>query len=225
MKNKSIYIISLLLFSIISLSSCNNNTVNTEYTVDPSDIINGDELVVNTTIPTLTEEEISGLILMREEEKLARDVYLTLFNKWNLPIFNNIAKSEQTHTNAIKVLLDRYDIEDPVKDDSNGKFTSPVLSELYVSLVSEGEKTLLDALIVGATVEDLDIKDLSGLLENTENQDIINTYKNLSKGSRNHLRAFISQIKNQGGEYSPNYMSESEFDDIISSKQEKGRAK
>lgn len=49
---------------------------------------------------------------MREEEKLARDVYLTFGEKWGLTLFTNIAKSEQTHTDAVKTLLDRYEIKD-----------------------------------------------------------------------------------------------------------------
>ena len=56
----------------------------------------------------------------------------------------------------------------------------------------------MDALIVGATVEDLDIKDLIDLLNKTDNPDIILVYNNLNKGSRNHLRAFIAQIESLG---------------------------
>ena len=59
---------------------------------------------------TLSADEAAGLIYMREEEKLAHDVYVTLYQQWGLPLFNNIANSEATHTSAIKVLLDRYGI-------------------------------------------------------------------------------------------------------------------
>ena len=56
-------------------------------------------------------EERNGLVLMREEEKMAHDVYSFLYDKWNIMIFNNIASSEQTHTNAVLELLDKYDID------------------------------------------------------------------------------------------------------------------
>ena len=75
------------------------------------------------SLPVLTQGEIDGLIHMRVEEKLARDVYLTLFDTWGLSIFNNIAVSEQRHMDAIKNLLDKYGIEDPVEDpDVRGGF-------------------------------------------------------------------------------------------------------
>ena len=194
-----------------------------EYVIDQSDFIEGNELIKDIPESQLSNEEIDGLILMREEEKLARDVYNTLGEKWGMQIFTNIAKSEQTHTDAIKVLLDRYEIEDPVKNDSVGVFTSLELNGLYQNLLEQGNLSLLDALTVGAIVEELDIKDLNELSAKTDNADIITTYNNLNKGSRNHLRAFMRLIKNNNGSYIPQYISQTEFDDIISSGQEKGR--
>lgn len=194
-----------------------------EYVIDQSDFIEGNELIKDIPESQLSNEEIDGLILMREEEKLARDVYNTLGEKWGMQIFTNIAKSEQTHTDAIKVLLDRYEIEDPVKNDSVGVFTSLELNGLYQNLLEQGNLSLLDALTVGVIVEDLDIKDLNELSAKTDNADIITTYNNLNKGSRNHLRAFMRLIKNNNGSYIPQYISQTEFDDIISSGQEKGR--
>lgn len=194
-----------------------------EYIIDDSDFVDGQDLIENIPSSELTEDEIAGLIQMREEEKLARDVYSFLGQKWNLQILSNIAGSEQTHTDSVKVLLDRYGIEDPVKDDTVGVFTSLVMTDLYTNLVKQGEASALDALIVGATIEDLDICDLSELLLETDNSDIITVYNNLQKGSSNHLRAFINQIDNKGGSYSPQYISKEEFNSIISTAQEKGQ--
>ncbi len=165
----------------------------------------------------LTQDEVQSLIHMREEEKLARDVYLTLYNQWNLRVFSNIASSEQSHTNAVKTLLDRYNIPDPVTNDSIGYFSDPQLGALYQTLVEQGSRSLLDALIVGATIEDLDIYDLDEALENIAvNPDVIRVYTHLVHGSENHLRAFYGQIVNRGGAYSPQYISQERFDEIIS---------
>ena len=73
---------------------------------------------------SLSETELSGLQFMREEEKLARDVYSTLYEKWGLPIFSNIAQSEQTHTEAVRDLLEKYNQPDPVIDDTVGVFVN-----------------------------------------------------------------------------------------------------
>lgn len=195
----------------------------TEYVIDESDFVDANELTADIPESQLSDEEIAGLIQMREEEKLARDVYRSLGEIWNLKILSNIADSEQTHTDSVKVLLDRYDLDDPVKDDSIGVFTSSTMNDLYTTLVEQGETSSLDALVVGTTIEDLDIYDLAELLLETDNADIITVYNNLQKGSRNHLRAFFDQIERNGGSYSPQYISQEEFDSIISSEQEKGR--
>ena len=94
------------------------------------------------------------------------------------------------------------------------------MQALYDSLVQKGKTSLLEALIVGATVEDLDIKDLETLKKETAKEDILVTYNNLQKGSRNHLRAFVKNIQANGGTYTPQYISISDYNSIISAEQE-----
>jgi len=199
-----------------------NVKIEEKYIVDSSDFVDAKTLIVDIKEAKLSDEEIKGLIQMREEEKLARDVYKVLGDKWGINVFSNIAKSEQTHTDAIKVLLDRYGIEDPVKSDEVGFFTSSDLNALYVDLIHEGDKSLLDALMVGATIEDLDIADLNEFMTGTSNDDILIVYSNLARGSRNHLRAYVRQTELNGGVYTPKYILKLEFDDIIEGKQETG---
>jgi hypothetical protein len=172
---------------------------------------------------SISEEEKEGLIEMREEEKLARDVYLTLYNKWNLQIFKNIANSEQTHTDSVKYLLEKYDIPDPVESDEVGKFSNPKYVELYNNLVEKGSQSEVDALIVGATIEDLDIADLENWINKTDNEDIKFVYDNLVRGSRNHMRAFVRMLNNYGESYSPQYISNEEYEDILSNSVERGQ--
>ena len=180
-----------------------------------------DNEVLETTISIaaesgLTEAEAEGLVFMREEEKLARDVYLTLYGQWNIPIFQNIAGSEQTHTDAVKTLLDNYNLVDPVVNDEIGVFTNPDLQSLYDQLVGQGSQSLSDALQVGAVIEEIDILDLEKYIAQTDNTDIQLVYENLMKGSRNHLRSFVSTIQKQtGGAYQPQYLSQAVFDAIV----------
>jgi hypothetical protein len=227
---KRVIIGGLLVPFVAVLSGCGKPTqetvrVSEAYAIDAGDFIKGDELIQSIQESPLDEGETNGLLLMREEEKLARDVYRALGEKWGMNVFENIAQSEQTHMDAIKVLLDRYKLGDPVKNDAMGIFTSPMLAQLYKDLVAKGNGSLLGALSVGATIEDLDIKDLNELTAKTDNADIVTTYNNLNKGSRNHLRAYVRQIKNKGGTYAPQYITAEEFNGIISSAQERGRAR
>jgi len=169
----------------------------------------------------LSQEEIKELLYMREEEKLARDVYLTLYEKWKLPIFRNIARSEQMHMNILGTLIKKYGLKDPVIN-RIGAFKNQHLQQLYNKLVQQGEKSLIDALKVGALIEEIDIEDLKKAISLTDNKDLKIAYANLMKGSRNHLRAFVRVLRRFGYEYHPKYLSEEEFQKIISTPIERG---
>ena len=71
------------------------------------------------------------------------------------------------------------------------------MQTLYDTLVEQGKYSLLDALMVGATIEDLDIKDLQEFSSQIDNEDILLVYSNLERGSRNHMRSFIKNITHQ----------------------------
>lgn len=170
----------------------------------------------------LNQDEISSLSFMREEEKLARDVYITLFNKWGVNIFTNISASEQTHMESVLLLLNKYSLTDPVGSNAVGVFNNATLQNLYNQLVAQGNTSVLEAYKVGATIEDLDIFDLKNALINIDNQDIRLVYDNLTKGSRNHMRSFYKNILSVGGIYTPQYITQAEFDAIINSAMETG---
>ncbi len=170
----------------------------------------------------LNADELKSLIHMREEEKLAHDVYYTLYNKWNETSFNNIASSESTHTNAVLTLLNKYELQDPASNKAIGVFTDSSLQKLYNDLITIGFSSKIDGFKVGATIEDLDIYDLNNWNLKIDNQDIKFVYDNLNKGSRNHMRTFYSQLLALGFTYQAQYISQAELDLIINSPKETG---
>lgn len=159
---------------------------------------------------------------MREEEKLARDVYTALNAKWNDNIFANISRAESQHRNAIGNLLSRYGIPDPIQNNAAGVFTSPQFQQLYKTLVNSGSNSLEDALKVGLKIEEMDISDLRVAIQSTNNQDIMGVLENLLRGSRNHLRAFASRLNATGGTYVSTNLPLQDFNRIASSQQEFG---
>jgi len=169
---------------------------------------------------TLTADERAGLLRMREEEKLAHDVYVALDAKWDLQVFANIAAAEQTHIDAVTLLLDRYGIADPAAGSAAGTFTNPEFQALYTSLVQQGSTSLVSALTVGATIEDLDLADLQA--RTTTTPDIALVYSNLERGSRNHMRAFTMQLTRNGAGYAPTHLTQAAFDAIIAGDMEHG---
>jgi hypothetical protein len=139
-----------------------------------------------------TEED--WLQYMREEEKLARDVYKELYKVWGLTIFSKIAGSEQKHMDAIKTLLDRYGLGDPAAGNDIGVFTNGELQSLYYALIAKGTNSVRDAIEVGLIIEETDIEDLEKALKIAIHKDVKRVYTNLMAGSYNHLAAFESKL-------------------------------
>lgn len=164
----------------------------------------------------LSDDEAAGLLFMREEEKLARDIYTTLAARWSLPVFSNIARSERTHMDTIAVLLDRYGLNDPAQNEA-GVFSDAGLQALYNELVERGSQSSAEALQVAAAIEEMDIVDLRTRLAQSDNADIVQAYNNLLAGSSNHLRAFVRTLFNQTGvNYQPQYLSAEDYQAILS---------
>lgn len=209
---KKLVIIAIVIAAAIS--SCkkdettSNNDINSQINAFPKE--------------SLSADEITSLKTMREEEKLAHDVYVTLNSKWNVNVFTNIASSEQTHTNTVLTLLNKYELIDPVGTNAVGVFSDTTLQKLYSQLITQGSVSALDGFIVGATIEDLDIYDLDHWTLKIDNQDIKYVYQNLAKGSRNHMRSFYSQVIGAGGTYSAQFITPAELAAIINSPKETG---
>ena len=155
------------------------------------------DLVNSIEVQELTADQKEGLSYIIEEEKVARDVYLTLSITWNSRIFENIAKAEQKHMDALATLFSRYEIEEPLTLEDIGVFENADLQTLYDDLVERGNQSLLDALEVGVLIEETDIADLEELLESEIPSDFERTYTNLLRGSEKHLNAFNRQISRQ----------------------------
>ncbi len=213
----TLIVLGLLILTALSLQSCTQAAE--AYTALKTNNIEAVNSAISTTNGTeLTDDEIASLVYMREEEKLAHDVYLTLYDLYGLPIFKNIARSEQTHTEAVKQLLDVFDIPDPADTSPAGVFVDPELQNLYDELIQTGSQSLGDALRVGAVIEEIDILDLEENLDFAENENIRNVFINLIRGSENHLRAFTKTLaRNTGETYQPQFMDVDAYNEIVSS--------
>ena len=161
-------------------------------------------------------QERDDLIFMREEEKMARDVYLTMYDKYGgEQVFANIARSEQQHMNRMLDMINRYGLTDPVTDDTIGVFQDAAIRTLYKSLIEEGNKSVLDAFMVGALIEEVDIRDLEEAIRSTDESMLDRVYGNLKSASHNHLRAFVRQIEGMGIVYMAQHLSQAQVDGIL----------
>lgn len=209
----------VLLFGLMligfSLTACSaNDAIESLESENEVVVTESDAVVMNapdfSTLPeSLTQTDIDGLTLMREEEGLAKDVYLYFYEKFKYRIFLNISKSETVHAAAVLRLINYFELSDPATG-KVGEYSSAHISDLYSTLTEQGT-TIEKALEVGAFIEELDIRDLRLLIEGTDNADIKRVYSNLMRGSGFHLRAFTSMLKLKGIIYEPKILTPEEY--------------
>lgn len=184
--------------------------------------------------------EQAHLVFMREEEKVARDVYIQLSMLYpESRVFGKIDDSEQRHTNAVRDKLEYYGIDDPNTNDNVGVFTGEefgeYFTEKYTDLVSRAETSELEALYVGAYIEEVDLHDINlcpdeivhqdnGIDDElscgkiyTDNPDIKQLYNSLLNGSDSHLKAYVRNIEKFIGEgnYHAQVLSQNEVNAIL----------
>lgn len=198
-------------------SACSKDNVTDDVTTVKSSELSvfSDPSSICTYDGVLTAADSASLMAMREEEKLAHDVYVTFYETYGETIFQNIANSEEMHTSAVLNLINGYGLSDPALE-GVGNFNDPAFADLFIQLTAEGAVSLVDALKTGAKIEDLDINDLMGLLDETENSDLQKVYLSLLRGSGSHLRAFVTALASLGESYEPQYISTETYDEILS---------
>ncbi|PLX82169.1 MAG: hypothetical protein C0616_02785 [Desulfuromonas sp.] len=165
-------------------------------------------------VSSLNQIEIDHLEYMREEEKLARDVYLVMTDLWQTNPFARIAVSEQQHMDTMKAKLDKYGLPDSASI-YEGVFNNTILQQKYDELIEAGAESLTDGLTVGATIEEIDMVDIQHAIADTDNLDVVVAYQNLLEGSKNHLRAYVNALARQGVTYTPQYISQALFEAIM----------
>lgn len=188
-----------LSFLLIALSSC-------QETESPQN-----EVVIS-------DAELQTLLFTREEEKLAHDVYRYAFEKYGLPIFQNIASSESTHVLSVLAVMNSYQILDPLDNSTTpGAFTNLTLKNLYSDLIARVDVSLDESIKVGLLIEEMDIYDLEKAISETDNPRIRTLYANLECGSKNHMRSFFGQSVVAGITYIPEYINQSVYESIVNS--------
>ncbi len=227
---KTRFLTAVMVLASLSLMSCESTEETVETDIITEEEIVNDEVVVSTaaeavtisetcivpitTDTVITEEDKAGLMQMREEEKLAGDVYSYFYSLYNYPVFLNISKSEAVHSNAVLYLINSFGLTDPATTEP-GVFTNPDIQALYNDLTAKGAVGIVEALSVGAFIEEYDIKDLQDEIALTANASIIRVYSNLLRGSTFHLKAFTRLLKIKGVVYEPQILTSEEYVSII----------
>lgn len=149
-----------------------------------------------TTAPsgTLSAAQKTTLAHMAEEEKLAHDLYTVFAARYDAQVFDRIAAAETRHLDAVRTLLDRYDVTDPTAGKAAGDFTDATVQATYDRLLKQGTASVDGALKAGLTFETDDIAALTKAQSGLDAPDVEQVYAHLLDASRMHQAAFESWL-------------------------------
>ena len=172
---------------------------------------------------SLTQQNKNDLAFMGNEERLAYNVYMNLYNYHNnngneiKQLYNISSGSEVKHIETVRDLVNKYNIkpEDLTVLDSapvassttdqsdlpDDKYGVAHIQTLYNDLMAKGESSVQDALEVGCMIEVTDINDLNPKIQNAIDsgaKDLEDAFSFLRDGSYNHYWAFDKGLKNLG---------------------------
>jgi len=175
-------------------------------------LIQENATTISAAVPS--PREVQGILFIWEEEKAARDLYISLYNETNLSIFMDLVRSEQNHMDQAKSIIDKFGLQTPVPD-VPGKFENQTLKEIYNRLLAQGKLSHKEALLSAATFEEISIVDLEKEIAATNMEEIEVVYQGLLAGSRKHLRSYVMDLQELEIQYNPQYLSPSEFEEIM----------
>ena len=166
------------------------------------------------------------LIKMNEEEKMSYDLYSEFYQRWQLDVFDNVRESEFIHVQRIQELMDKYNITYSGSNTNieKGKYSDKELQKLYDDYTVKGCISDICALNTAALMEEHDVIDLRERIKNQSDEYVIKVFTQLEKATENHLKAFVKNLKQAGVEYTPQVLSQNDYDAIVNPVKEKGTA-
>lgn len=188
-----IYMMSALLL----ISGCEKEAgLNSDPNLNSDNTITVLDNTLSLSVDSLSDAEISSLMYMVEEVKMARDVYFYMLNLYGSKIFDHIMQSEIKHMNTISELITKYALENPTTDNAEGVFVNEELQILYNDLIILGSVSKADALNAGITIEEKEIQDVQSYLDLVAvSKDIVQVYTHLLNSSQTHLTSFIGKLE------------------------------
>ena len=142
---------------------------------------------------------LADLLLVHEQQKLGRDVYLNLYQQWQLPEFARMARSGEAQLEATRPLLRAQLLEDPAAREAVGEFGNAGLQAFYLDLTTTAAESATSALYVAALMEEVRLQDSARAIRAAGPGALGEAYARLMCGSRNHLRALARQLDQRAG--------------------------
>lgn len=171
---------------------------------------------VFTVTDPLTTDEIEFIYAVREDEKLAHNLYIYFVTQYpTARQLANIGNAEINHITTIERVFTYYEIDFPTLGQP-GVFTDENRQAIYTRLTAQGS-TLHEAYQVMAALEEENIVIYSKVASELTNPNLQLIINNLAQSSENHFKVLVNQITAWGSIYTPTLLEASQYEEILDS--------
>lgn len=165
------------------------------------------------TLTAPTTLAAADLVFGVEEERVAHDLYVAAFERWNLGVFDRISAAETQHEAAFVLLAASVKVALPPA--VRGVYATAELQSMYQQLLALVSESAPAALRAGALVEETDIVELRRMIATVQDDRTREVLAHLEAASGRHLRAFVRNLERSGESYQPQVLSASDFTAVI----------
>lgn len=149
-----------------------------------------------------------------QEEKLAYDLYGEFYERWSLGVFNKVQQREAKHVWCVEKIMDNYGYDYEINDKS-GLYPDREIQKIYDDLSVKGCISDLAALEAAAYIKEKHICQLRERIRYQEDEYVVKVIFLMESAAQSHLRAFVNSIRLSGSDYSPVFLTDDEFSNVM----------
>lgn len=150
----------------------------------------------DSTQQNLSGQELDGLISLVEKQKLHRDVYLTLFNATNKPLFNELYQTDENMYMLLTDQIEDYGFKNPVLYFGIGEFRNPDIQNVYDDFQTAISSGIYQALEFAILMEESNAEEVNQYLGCIEDcQEIFCLCTDLLKVSYDQIEILESEME------------------------------
>lgn len=147
---------------------------------------------------------------------MAYDLYGEFYERWSLSVFHKVQQREAKHVWCVERIMDNYGFTYNTNANS-GSYPDREIQKTYDELTVKGCISDLAALEAAAFIKEKYISRLRERIRYQEDEYVVKVIFLMESAAQSHLRAFVNSIRLSGSDYSPVFLTDDEFSNIMDS--------
>jgi len=164
----------------------------------------------------ITADDLNKSLLFKlyQEEKMSYELMGEFYNNWQLEVFNSVKERDEKHVWCMDKVIMKYGYENNNSAAGN-LFNDKKIQAFYDEMSVKGSISDLSALEAAAYIKERSIYELRERIVTQSDPYIVKVIFLMEQASQKQFRALVESIKLSGSDYTPVYLTEDEYNNIV----------